>query len=81
MYNPSYCGFNWFVMKQSVPYIVHTRMSNTDIESFLRSQPNKSNNNILGMDFVLLKESVSYMSESLVNVTNKSLKSGVCEQD
>ena len=64
-------------MKQSVPHIVHTRMSNTDIESYLRSQDNKSNNN---MDFVLLKEAASYMSESLVNVINKSIKCGVCEQ-
>ena len=51
------------------------KMSNEDIETYLGSQTNKSNNYILGMDFVLLRESAPYISISLTNVTNKSLKS------
>ena len=42
-----------------------TKVSNRDIEKYLSSQPKKSNNDILGMDVVLLKESTPYISESL----------------
>ena len=45
------------------------------------SQPKKSNNGFLGMDVVLLRESAPYISESLASVINKSLESGVFEQD
>ena len=55
-------------------------MSNEDIKTYLGSQPNKSNGDILGMDLVLLRESVPYISLSLEN-QNKSLKSGVFGQD
>ena len=44
------------------------------------SLPNKSND-ILGMDLVLLGESAPYISISLANVINKSLKSGAIEQN
>ena len=56
-------------------------MSNRDIEKYLSSQPKESNNNILGMDVVLLKESTLCISESLAIVINKSLESGVFEED
>ena len=56
-------------------------MSNEDIEAYLGSLPNKSNNDILGMDLVLLRKSAPYISISLANVINKSLRSGVFEQD
>ena len=56
-------------------------MSSADIVTYLRSLPNRSNNDILGMDIVLLKESAPYISTSLANVINKSLESGVFEQD
>ena len=58
-----------------------TKVSNKDIEKYLSSQPNRSNNDILGMDVVLLRESAPYISESLASVINKSLESGVFEQD
>ena len=38
-------------------------------------------NDILGMGLVLLRESAPYISISLANLINKSLKSGVFEQD
>ena len=38
-------------------------------------------NDILGIGLVLLRESAPYISISLANVINKSLKSGVFEQD
>ena len=56
-------------------------MCNEDIKTYLGSLPNKLNNDILGMGLVLLRESVPYISISLANVMNKSLKSGVFEQD
>ena len=56
-------------------------MSNEDIETYLGSLPNKSNNDILGMDLVLLRKSAPYISISLANVINKSLSLGVFEQD
>ena len=58
-------------------------MSNEDIKTYLGSLPNKSNNDILGIlsDLVLLRESAPYISISLANVINKSLKSGVFEQN
>ena len=55
-------------------------MSNEDIKTYLGSLPNKSNNDIVGMDLVLLRESVPYISISLANVLNKSLRSGVLGQ-
>ena len=58
-----------------------TKVSNRDIEKYLSSQPKKSNNDILGMDDALLKESATYISESIAHVINKSLKLGVFEQD
>ena len=48
-------------------------MSNEYIKTYLGSLPNKSNNDILGMDLVLLRESAPYISISLANVINKSL--------
>ena len=57
------------------------RMSSADIVTYLGSLPNRSNKDILGMDIVLLKESAPYISISLANVINKSLESGVFEQD
>ena len=56
-------------------------MSNEDIKTHLGSLPNKSNNDILGMDLVLLRESAPYISISLANVISKSHKSGVFEQN
>ena len=56
-------------------------MSKEDIETYLGSLPNKSNNDILGMNLVLLRKSAPYISISLANVINKSLRSGVFEQD
>ena len=56
-------------------------MSNNDSETYLRSLSLKSNNDILGMNLVLLKESAPHISISLTNVINKSLKSEVFEQD
>ena len=58
-------------------------MSNEYIKTYLGSLPNKSNNDILGIlsDLVLLRESAPYISISLANVINKSLKSGVFEQN
>ena len=58
-----------------------TKVSNRDIEKYLSSQHKKSNNDILGMDVVLLKEPALYISESLARVINKSLESAVFEQD
>ena len=57
------------------------KMSNEDIKIYLGSLPNKSNNDKLGMDLVLLEESAPYISISLTNMINKSHKSGVFEQD
>ena len=54
---------------------------NTYIENYLRSQANKSNNDILGMNLFILKEPASYISKLLVNVINRSLESGVFEHD
>ena len=48
-------------------------MPNEDIKTYLGSLPNKSNNDILGMDLVLLRESAPYIYISLANVINKSL--------
>ena len=56
-------------------------MSNEDIKTYLGSLPTKSNNDILGMDLVLLRESAPYISISLAKVINKSLKSGAFEQN
>ena len=56
-------------------------MSNEDIKTYLGSLPNKSNNNILGMDFVLLRVSAPYMSIALSNVISKSLKLCAFEQN
>ena len=56
-------------------------MCNEDIKIYLESLPIKSNNDILGMDLVLLRESVPYISISMANVINSSLKSSVFEQD
>ena len=56
-------------------------MSMADVETYLGSLPNKSNNDILGMDLVLLRKSAPYISISSANVINKSLSSGVFEQD
>ena len=56
-------------------------MSKEYIETNLGSLPYKSNNDILGMDLVLLRKSAPYISISLENVINKSLSSGVFEQD
>ena len=53
------------------------KMSNEDIKTYLGSLPNKSNNDILGMGLVSLRESAPYISISLANVINKSPKSGV----
>ena len=58
------------------------KMSNEDIKTYLGYQPNRSNNYMLGMNPVLLRESATYISIlSLANVTNKSPKSGVFGQD
>ena len=56
-------------------------MSNEDIKTYLGSLPNESNNDILGIDLVLLKGFVPYISISLANVISKSLKSGAFEQN
>ena len=56
-------------------------MSYEDIKTYLGSQPNKSINDILGMDLVLLRKSAPYISISLANVINKPLKSGVVGQE
>ena len=53
-----------------------SEMSNEDIKTYLGSLPNKSNNDILGMDIVVLRESAPCISISSANVINKSLKSG-----
>ena len=49
------------------PKSIHTfrflQISYSDIETYMRSQRNKSNNDILGMDLVLLKESAPYISK------------------
>ena len=58
-----------------------TKVSNRDIEKYLSSQPKKSNYDILGMDVVLLRKSAPYIYEPLATVINKSLESGVFEQD
>ena len=67
------------------PKCIHSfrfkEMSNEDIKTYLGFLPNKSNNDILGMDLVLLRESAPYISISLANVINKSLKSGAFEQN
>ena len=57
------------------------RVSSADIVTYLGSLPNRSNIDILGMDIVLLKESAPCISISLANVINKSLESGIFEQD
>ena len=57
------------------------KMSNEDIKTYLGFLPNKSNNDILGMDLVLLRESASYISISLANVIDKSHKSGAFEEE
>ena len=57
------------------------RMSSADIVTYLGSLPRRSNNDILCMDLVLLMESAPYISIALANVINKSLESGVFEQD
>ena len=56
-------------------------MSSVDIVRYLGSLPIRSNNDILGMDLVLLKELAPYISILLANVINKSLESGIFEQD
>ena len=56
-------------------------MSNEDIKTYLGSLPNKSNNDILGTNLVLVRESVPYISLSLANAINQSLKSGAFEQN
>ena len=56
-------------------------MSNEDIKTYLGSLPNKSSNDVLGMDFVLLRGIAPYISISLANVKNKSVKSGAFEQN
>ena len=66
---------------KSIHSIHFKAMSNEDIKTYLGSLPNKSNNDILGMDLVLLRESAPYISISLANVINKSLKSGAFEQN
>ena len=43
-------------------------MSDEYIKTYLGSLPNKSNNDVLCIDIVLLRESVLYISISLVNV-------------
>ena len=57
------------------------KMSKDDIKTYLRSPPNRSKNDILGLDLDLLKESAPYISFPLANVINKPLKSGVFNQD
>ena len=57
------------------------KMSNEDIKTYLGYLPNKSNNDVWGMDLVLLRESTPYISMSFANVINVSLTSGVFEQD
>ena len=59
---------------KSIHSFCFNEMSNEDIKTCLGSLPNKSNNDILGIDFVLLRESAPYISISLANVINKSLK-------
>ena len=66
---------------KSIHIFRFTKVSNRDIEKYLISQPKKSNNDILGMDVVSLNESAPYISESFARVINKSLESGVFEQD
>ena len=44
------------------------KMSNEDIKTYLGSLPNKSNNDKLGMDLILLREAAPYISISLANV-------------
>ena len=66
---------------KSIHSFCFKRMSSADIVTYLGSLPNRSNNDILCMDLVLLKESVPYISISLANVINKSLEAGVFEQD
>ena len=56
-------------------------MSNKDIETYFGALPNESNNDILAMDLILLKQSAPYISISLANVINNSRESGVFEQD
>ena len=67
------------------PKCIHSfrfkEMSNEDIKTYLGSLPNKSNNDILGMDLALLRESAPYISISFANVINKSLQSGAFEQN
>ena len=55
-------------------------MSNEDIKTHLESLPNKSII-IYWVYWVLLRKSAPYIPISLANVINKSLKSGVFEQD
>ena len=55
-------------------------MSKEDIETYLGSLPNKSNNDIMGMDLVLLSKSAPHITISWANVINKSLSSGVFDQ-
>ena len=57
------------------------KMSDEDIKTYLGSLPNTSNNDILGIDLVLLRQSVPYISISLANMINKSLKSAAFEQN
>ena len=56
-------------------------MFNEDTKTYLGSPPNKSSNDILQMDLVLLRESAQYLPISLANVINESLKSGIFEHD
>ena len=60
------------------PKSIHSfkKMSDEDIKTYLRSLPNKFNNDIL-----IYWESAPYTFTSLANVINKSLKSGVIEHD
>ena len=57
------------------------KMSNEDIKTYLGSLPDKSKNDILGMDLVLLSESAPNISILLANVINKSLTSGEFEEE
>ena len=72
---------NMWKGSKSIHTFRFTKVSNRDIEKYLSSQPKKSNNDILGVDVVLLNESAPYISESLARAINKSLESGVFEQD
>ena len=56
-------------------------MPSADIVACMGSLLNRSNNDISGLDLVLLKESTPYIPISLANMINKYLESGVFEQE